>query len=262
MDLNRKIDIISFLHQFFLAHQCTILSIGANHLHVQLTKELDQALMNRPFYWQYIEATGRLGEPKSLAFTTNMTEESPQMEWIHHGSPRLHQIYEYIQKNNRIIQLFEVHQTNQNTLLQPWLLTNYAVQYKGKQQKEAFFSIGLNLINGTIANNMMERLEKDTLSPTISDYCYTISPLITWQSGFKRIEQFISDLIVKENHTWAEMSLQVMKEEIDMVYHFYDEENREHLDKEIKDIKSRLEPTITHKVINGGIVYLSESFLS
>src|SRR5690625_6064517 len=115
MDLNRNIDIISFLHQFFLAHQCTILSIGANHLHVQLTKELDQALMNRPFYWQYIEATGRLGEPKSLAFTTNMTEESTQMEWIHHGSPRLHQIYEYIQKNNRIIQLFEVHQTNQNT---------------------------------------------------------------------------------------------------------------------------------------------------
>lgn len=262
MEAKHPIDISQFLDTFFRANHCSIIDRSTQNLKVQLSIEMDKALMNRPFYWQYIEATGRTGTPQTLAFTTKM-EDSSESEWIHHGSPRLQQIYDHIKTNNKVIHLFEVCQTEEKTLLHPWLLTNYLVVYEGKLKKEKLYSIGLNLINGAMAYNMMERLEPLNLAPSISPYCYTISPLITEQSGFKRIEQFISEQIAEENHDWANVSLDLMREEIDMVYHFYHQDlDSEQLTKEITEIKNRLQPSITHKVLNGGMLYLSEEFLS
>ncbi len=63
---------------------------------VQLTIELDKELMNRPFYWHYLEKTGGIPNPMQLTFITNK-EKAPENikgETIHFGSPRLHQIFE------------------------------------------------------------------------------------------------------------------------------------------------------------------------
>ena len=149
MDKTKHLDIIPFLHQFFQAKKCPILFTDNEHIHVQLTVEMDKALMNRPFYWQYIEATNQKGIPQELAFTTNINNQTEYI-WIHYGSPWLKRIYDYILKNNHIIQLYEIHHTNVQTVLHPWLLTNYLVIFEGKQRKEYYFSIGLNLINAIV----------------------------------------------------------------------------------------------------------------
>lgn len=260
MTFNNNIDIIPFLHRFFLAKQCDILFVDNKSLHIQLSIEMDKALMNRPFYWHYIKATGQQGEPKQLFLTTEQTK-SPDQEWIHHGSPRLEQIYQLMLQENNVVQLFEALDTNVQTMLQPWLLTNYCVAYQGKQKKEMFFSIGLNLINGTVVNNMMERLNKVILSSDISTYCYIISPIIKLQSGYKRIEQIVEQQIDMENHGWARESIQHMHEEIEMANYFFGDETTEKLTKEITSIKQRFQPNISHSVINGGLIYLSQKFL-
>jgi len=47
-----------------------------------------------------------------------------------------------------------------------------------------------------------------------------------------------------------------------MIHHFYEEEdNQEERQKEIEDMKTRLQPKIIYEVVNGGIIYLHESFL-
>ena len=262
MGVKDHIELIPFLHTFFQANHCTIIEKTQTSLKVQLSIEMDKALMNRPFYWQYIESTGRVGTPQTLSFTTQM-EDASESEWIHYGSPRLQQINDYIVKNNPFIHLFEKCDTDKKTLLHPWLLTNYLVVYEGNLKKENIYSIGLNLINGVMAHHMMDRLKTVDLAPSISPYCYTISPLITMQSGFKRIEQMITEKIAGEHHDWAELSLDVMIEEIDMVHHFYHQDvDSEQLAKEVAEIKGRLQPSITHEVLNGGIFYLSEAFLN
>ena len=38
---------------------------------VQLTIELDKELMNRPFYWHYLEKTGGVPNPMKLTFITD-----------------------------------------------------------------------------------------------------------------------------------------------------------------------------------------------
>src|SRR5690625_593012 len=98
MEAKHPIDISQFLDTFFQANHCSIIDGSEQNLKVQLSIEMDKALMNRPFYWQYIEATGRTGTPQTLAFTTKM-EDSSESEWIHHGSPRLQQIYNHIITN-------------------------------------------------------------------------------------------------------------------------------------------------------------------
>lgn len=260
MIYNNKLDIIPFLYRFFQANQCPILFVDETNIQVQLTIEMDKALMNRPFYWHYIAATNQLGEPKQLLLTTEQVE-STEKEWIHHGSPRLEQIYQLMLQENNVVQLFEIQHTDVQTMLHPWLLTNYCISYQGKQKKESFFSLGLNLINGTIVHNMMERLNLISLAPSISAYCYIISPIIKIQSGFKRIEHVITDQIQNENHNWAKESLQYMEEEIEMANYFFEDKTTEKYTKEITSIKQRFQPRISHDVINGGVIYLSNQFL-
>ena len=65
-----------------------------DYLTVQLTIELDKELMNRPFYWHYLEKTGGVPNPDRLTFITDSQNAPTNIkgETIHFGSPRLHQM--------------------------------------------------------------------------------------------------------------------------------------------------------------------------
>lgn len=256
-----KSQIEHYLTRFFTAHQCTMTQEDGV-LSVQLTVEMDKALMNRPFYWQYIEATGNVGEPKKLHFITDPTKMEKKGEWIHFGSPRLQQIYHYLRKTARFIHLYENLHVTKNTMLQPWLLLNICITYEGKQKKEELFSIGLNLINGSFVFDMMEKLATVDLKPVIPNHCYTISPLIKVTSGLLRIESYLDHYVMEQEHEWAMESIQLLNEEIEMINHFYEGEDVvDEKEKEIADVTKRLQPKISYEMINGGIVYLRESFI-
>lgn len=64
-------DIHTFLLRFFKANQCSILEESAGHMTVQLTIEMDKLIMNRPFYWHWLEKTGGVPEPRQLTLITD-----------------------------------------------------------------------------------------------------------------------------------------------------------------------------------------------
>lgn len=258
--MGNPLNIEQFLIQFFTSHHCEIQKQEAGKMTVQLTIDMDKALMNRPFYWQYVESTGNIGKPKQLTFITD-PKKADEGEWIHFGSPRLEQIYQYLSKTSKFIHLYENVEVMNNTMLQPWLLTNICIMYEGKQKKEELLSIGLNLINGTFLFDMMQRLEKIQLKPKISNHCYTISPLIKVKSGLLRIESYVESYVNNMEHQWALESIQLLKEETMMIHHFYeDSEEETDMNKEIEEVTARLQPQITFDIINGGILYLTENF--
>lgn len=253
-----------FLQSYFTAHHCDLLHNHDGVLTVQLTEEMDRALMNRPFYWHYIKKIGNPGQPKQLSLITNPEKRDEQGEWIHFGSPRLQQILNHLKQNEKYTKLFEKVDTTQKTALLPWLVTNIKISYKGKQKRDEMISIGLHLVNGTMKLEMMNELENKTLQTTISDYCYTISPIIMLKSGFRRIEAVLDSYISDQTHDWAEASLKTMEEEISILKHFYQgnddpETEKEQMDKEIHEITDRYNPVITFEVINGGIFYLAKT---
>ena len=84
-----------YLKTFFKETNCEIVSDEGHMLSVQLTIDMDKRIMNRPFYWQYIEATNSPANPARLNLITDRTKIQNQFlgEIIHFGSGRLHQIF-------------------------------------------------------------------------------------------------------------------------------------------------------------------------
>lgn len=255
-----------FLHDYFLTHNCHITNNQDGVLQVKLTEEIDKSLMNRPFYWHYMNKMGRQGETSTLTLITNPDKRQEEKgDWIHFGSPRLQQILKNLVEKERYTRLFQSSPTTTKTALYPWLVVNIKISYHGKQKKDEIISLGLHLINGLMFKDMMDLLQDITLKPAIDDYCYTIAPIIKMESGFRRIETVLDDYIHSQTHDWAEESLQTLQEEIALIKHFYtssqdERTNEQHMQKEIDDIEQRYSPKVTYRVINGGIFYLNDNF--
>lgn len=255
-------DLNKFIEAYFTAHHCEVLYRKDGILTVQLTEEMDRALMNRPFYWHYVKATGNIGSPMQLTLITNPKKRDVKGQWIHFGSPRLQQIINHLKQNEQFTKLFQKVDTTTNTPLYPWLIINIKISYEGKQKKDEVFSIGLNLVNGFMKQGMMEYLQERRINMTISDFCYPISPLIKLKSGFKRIEAVLDNYITNQTHQWADEAMLMLKEEIQLLHHFYHDSSEtevKQMEKEINEIKQRYQPRITFKVINGGLFYLTNN---
>ncbi|GAB3052061.1 YqhG family protein [Virgibacillus ainsalahensis] len=252
----------AFLQDYFRAHHCELLKIEDGMFTIQLTEDMDRALMNRPFYWHYVKKTGHEGMPMQLTLISNPDKRGEKGEWVHFGSPRLQQILEHLKQQEKHTKLFQKVQTSANTPLYPWLVINIKISYTGKQKRDEIFSIGLHLVNGMMKLEMMEKLKQLPLQMKISDYCYTISPMIKLNSGYLRIQSVIDNYIENQTHEWADQSIIELEEEIEMLHYFYAQEsNKEQIDKELNEIKERYEPSITYKIINGGIFYLTANAL-
>ncbi|WP_408006736.1 YqhG family protein [Pseudalkalibacillus sp. A8] len=258
-------DIHNFLDRYFTANECEMLERENHLLHVQLTIELDKLLMNRPFYWHYQELTGAEPNPLKLKLRTEQSEEDKDGEFIHFGSPRLHQIFQSTRQLGSYIRLFENVQQNENAYvpLVPWIGLNIKVSYHCDRKKDFLHSIGLNLINGMMVSEFQGLLESKALTPKIPDYCYTMSSLIKPVSGIKRIEHYIEQVIQDDDPQWSIDARKRWQEDEELLDHFYQdiEELPESYHLEKQALKDLYEPKVVVQIINGGMFYLSNNTL-
>ncbi|WLR49760.1 YqhG family protein [Bacillus tianshenii] len=257
-------DIHHFLLRYFEGTNCQILNQTAGSLAVQLTIEMDKQLMNRPFYWHYLEKTGGTPNPMRVAFVTDPDQAGEQKgEHVHFGSPRLHQIFRSVNTMGGHIRLYEEAKSNQGTSpLHPWLGMNVRISYQSNRRKEELLSIGLNLIHGAVCLKFHDVLQERSMTPVLPDYCFTLSPLITLESGIKRIERYIEEHINTQSFEWAEEAIGFMNEGISLLETFYEavDEKPECYYTEKESIRELYEPNIHVEVVNGGLFYLHPQF--
>jgi hypothetical protein len=256
-------EIHNFLIRYFQANECVITENGPGYLTVQLTIELDKELMNRPFYWHYLEKTGGVPNPMKLTFITNpqIAPENMKGEIIHFGSPRLHQIFQSTKKLSSYIRLYENHKnSDQQTPLMPWLCMNVKISYQCDRKRDLYKSIGLQLINGQMVEDFHERLLNVPLTPKIPDYSFTLSPLVKPKSGMSRIENYLKAIIEDDDHSWAEEARKRWEKDLQLLHHFYEdiEEENESYETEKKALQDQYEPKINISFINGGLFYLTD----
>lgn len=258
-------EIHQFLEKYFRANECEIVENGPGHLTVQLTIELDKALMNRPFYWHYVEKTGGIPHPMKLTFITNqaLAPKNIKGESIHFGSPRLHQIFQSTKQLAAYIRLYENRSTGKNEQipLKPWLGLNIKISFQCDRKKDMFRSIGLQLINGTMVENFHEQITKLNLQPKIPDLSYTLTPLIMPKSGINRIGNYLKQELLGMDHTWAEEARKRWEKDVQLLEHFYEgvEEKGEAYENELAALRDQYEPKIKISIINGGLFYLTEN---
>ena len=144
----------SYLLQFFKENNCQILNDNDHYIDVQLTIEMDKKIMNRPFYWKYLESTD--GEPRSSTTTLitdkNKLVEDIKGEVVHFGSPRLSQLFQVTKEMGSFVQMYErvLDNLKRQTILTPWLGVNYKISYYSDQTKEILYSLGINLMTGML----------------------------------------------------------------------------------------------------------------
>lgn len=254
-------EIHDYMKNFFLENDSIILEESLGHLHVQLSIEMDKALMNRPFYWHYIEKIGAVPNPMQLTFITDPQLVPKQMkgERLHFGSPRLHQIFETAKKMGSHTLLYEsIHVEGPTSHpLRPWLVLNGVVSYVCHDKKDQFFSIGLSLITGEMILNMHDYIEKRVFREQIPNYCFTMTPIIKPKSGLLRIKNYLIQAEESKEHQWALNALERMKKDQELLDAFYDDliEKPDSYFLEKEAIKDQYEPKITIKIINGGLFY-------
>src|SRR5699024_2585025 len=240
----------TFYKDFFRITNCDILSEENNSITVQLTKEIDKAIMHRPFYWTYMETMQQEGIPQKVSFTTN---DNTVNDYTHqYDTPLYNRTMSWLQKSTVYGVYYESIHTNVETMLYPWLLINVKICYGGKIHTEEIISIGLQLIHGIIEFQMMEKLEEKSLQEKMNDYCYTIAPIISVLNGYKRMDEAINQHLESKSYEWTMTSYREMKLEEKM----YEKHDTNMHKNEKSAMYKRLQPKIHVEVLQGALIYI------
>lgn len=249
-----------YLRQFFKENDCPILTENDHYMIVQLTVDMDKKIMNRPFYWQYIESTGDDPNPMQLTLITdkNQLTDSIAGEVVHFGAPRLNQLFQVTKEMGSFVQMYEKGFEGQETILTPWLCVNYRVSYYSNRTKEMLYSLGMNLMTGEMKEGYHETLfDLDLISnPPNNTFRlpYTIKPV----NALDRLTDVIETKIHQDDHSWAEEAKNRWNKELLILEYFYEdvEDKPDCYEIEKEAIKQQYETRIKVEVINGGVFYL------
>lgn len=251
-----------YLKVFFRETNCDILSDEGYMLSIQLTTDMDKRIMNRPFYWQYIEATNSPPNPARLNLITDRTKIQNQFmgEIIHFGSGRLHQIFKATKELGSFVKMYQHGNGNEGKqqMLTPYFCVNYKVSYYCDQTKEVIYSLGINLINGEIEDNFHEFVSQLDLETAIPDNHFCLQYIIKPGRALERLDSMIQNIIQNDDHSWAEEANKRWEKELEVLDFFYDgvEEKPESYEIEKAGLKERFNPRIKVEIINGGLFYL------
>lgn len=251
-----------YVRQFFKENNCPILLESDHFLHVQLTIEMDKRIMNRPFYWSYVESTGGEPRPAQLTFITDQTKlvQPVQGEVVHYGSPRLHQLFQVTKERGSFVQMYErpANEAGPQTILTPWFGVNYKITYSSDRTKETLYSLGMNLMTGAIMNGFQESIVKRDLESAISPNTFHLPYIIKPMRALERMDELIDQLIQQDDHTWAEEAKARQQRDQRVLEYFYEgiEERPECYEMEKQAIEEQYEAKIMIEILNGGLFYL------
>lgn len=256
-------EVYDFLTRYLTLKGCTILEQTSSHITVRLSEEADREIMNRPYYWLYVDRTGVPAEPITITFyfdPATTFADNRRAELVHLGSPRLHYIFQSCHKQGQFIRLYEQTEPRPNVKrpLTPWLCLNYTISFVCDQKRELFYPLGFNLINGEIIAPFDEYLQTYRLTPKIPDYSFTLTPIFSLGSAVMRIETHLSDYLRQMDHSWARAAKKRLEEERALIRSFFenDENKKEILAKRIQEL-DEYEPRIEVAPINVGLFYLA-----
>ena len=252
----------SYLLQFFNENNCQVLTTNDHYMNVQLTIEMDKKIMNRPFYWKYIESTDDEPSPAQLTFITdkNKLVEDVKGEVIHFGSPRLSQLFQATREMGSFVQMYErvVDDLEMQTILTPWLGVNYKISYYSDQTKEILHSLGINLMTGSLIEGFQESLSEVNLETTVSGTTFNLPYIIKPIRALERLDAVIENSIQQDDHTWAEEAKMRWQKDRAVLEYFYegveDKPDCYEIEKEAMD--QQYEARIKIDIINGGLFYL------
>lgn len=252
----------SFVEDYLQAMDCQIISSTSNAIHTQLSIEADKDLLNRPFYWMYVEQMQLPPQPQQLylRFKPEQEPDEPTGEWIYDGCPRLQRMYQSVRKRGRFVQLFQAApdiDRNQQLPYHTWLAVHFLLSYLCDQKKERLVSLGINLQTGESRSNIYSWLQTISWENSLPPRCYLQPPSLSLAKATARLEQQITNELEAENHHWAEEANERLASELELLDRYDNEESAEKRKRQL-EIIWQYQPRIQVQVINAGLFHLFE----
>ncbi len=251
-----------YLVKFFEENECRILNNDGHYINVQLTIDMDKKIMNRPYYWKYLESINGEPNPAQLTLITdqnNLMEGGIKGEVVHFGSPRLSQLFQTTKELGAFVQMYEkVNKFEKNIILTPWLGVNYKISYYSDQTKEMLYSLGINLMTGNLIEEFQESLREVDLDPIMTEGVFHLPYIIKPIRALERLDLVIDNIVQQDDHTWAEEAKERWQKDQEVLEYFYTgiEKKPECYDMERKAMEEQYEARIKIEILNGGLFYM------
>ena len=194
-------------------------------------------------------------------------------EYLHFGSARLHQIFDYVRQRGRNVLLFAEPARGARSAdpfaraYTAWLGVNFKVACECDMKREALYSWGISLATGVIDENFGERLKACRLTARLSPEIRLLRSTLTPRKGMARLEAHLERKLRRGDFSWAVEAEERRREERERVAHYYrqliaradSEEQRRALEERLKDRETEIDwqyrPRMTVTVINCGIFH-------
>ncbi|WP_146548451.1 YqhG family protein [Rummeliibacillus suwonensis] len=250
-----------YLKDFFQETDCQVIEEGEQYLTVQLTIDMDKRIMNRPFYWKYIESTNGVPSPSQLTLISdqNNLKDDVKGEVIHFGSYRLNQLFEVTKELGAYVQMFErLSIYDDPSILTPYLGVNYKVSYFSDKTKETLYSLGINLMTGKIIEDFHDIVTQIDLVSDVPQKAIPLQYIIKPVRAINRLDAVIQHTIQLDDHTWIEEAKKRWKRDQRVLEYFYQdtEEKPDCYEIEAKALEERYNAKVKMEIINGGLFYL------
>lgn len=250
-----------YLQTFFQETNCPILTEHPHYMVVQLTEEMDKKIMNRRYYWQYVESAGIEPAPLQLTLITDRANlmEEVKGEVAHFGSPRLNRLFQATQEMGAFVKLYEHKNQGNGLILTPWLGVNYKVSYYCHHTKETLYSLGINLMTGQVVEDFQEELKARTLQTDVPEDAFTVSYIIKPARALDRLDVVVEDMIIEDDHSWAKAAEARWLRDLEVLEYFYIDSvtKPESYELEKKALEEQYTPRIQVNMVNGGLFYLA-----
>jgi hypothetical protein len=261
----------AFTERYLELNGCRILESSPTHLVTQLSIEADKDLLNRPFYWMYVERMNLEPQPVRLSLVFDPDNHPPEIrgEYLFFGTPRFTQILRSAQKYGKFVRLYEEPDVHNRFHFQSkpytsWLAVHFKVSYVCDKKKDCLRSLGINLISGEIQERFYERLKEQQWSNILPAQRYTVEPHLTIPEAVGELEYYLEEQIRGEDSTWAEQARERLEAELRQLDAYYPEEENmsDSLRKEKKqrreEIVWQFHPRVEISVVNAGLFYFEQ----
>lgn len=259
----------TFAKRYFAANGCHIIESSPSYLQVQLSVKVDKELINRPFYWMYVEKMNLKPNPVTLTLVSN-PEQAPEGlrgELLSFGTPRFTQILQSAIAQGRFIRLYEEERSlgtkspSSSTPYFPWLAINFKVSYICDQKKDALLYLGLNLYDGSLLDPFYPQIKLRSWTPKLPAHRHIVQPKISVAEGVGKLEYYLQEYLEQQDLSWAAEARERLQQELSQLDQYYPdlnsltEEQRTEKKQRIQEAFWQYHPRIEVEVINAGLFY-------
>lgn len=265
-------DTRTYVERYLLGMQCRIIESSPGHIQVRLSEQADRDLVNRPFYWSYVEKLGLEPQPVTLTFIFDPEKTPPDIrgERIFPGSTRLEHIFQSACQHGRFVRLYEdvplnLRSPRGSRPYIPWLNVNYKIEWISEKLRSEIHSLGIQLLDGTIDDHFYSNLVSRRWTPRLPSHRYITEAKLSLSDAVNELEFYMQGYLDQVDDTWAKEAKARMQEELERLAQYY-EETPSHMDEEafqaeyerrIRETKWQYQPRIEVTVVNAGLFYLA-----